>query len=426
MRFPAPAVIAALLLVLPASAADWPCFRGPNHDGISGETGISTSWPKDGPPVVWSRNVGRAFSSFAIVDRRLFTCGEQDGQQVLICLNADDGEVQWKRRLEPAMTDPDENLYGTRATPTVDEGRVFILGGHAGLFCRDVRTGEQLWSRTFSNRPHWGYSGSVLIEGDLAIVSAGGSDGSLLAMDKRTGKTVWTCGDDPAGYATPQPFDFDGRRYVCGFMAQSVIIAEAATGKLALRQEWQSHSGVNVSTPIFHEGQLLVTTGYGYGSGLFRLRRDEEVLAADEVWKSTKLRCKFQTPILLGGALYASDENALKCVDFKTGRVLWRKGGIRNGSLLCADGLLLLLTETGELQIAKPSPEGFDPLATVKLFEGSKYNLFTRKQGRRCWTAPVFCNGRLYIRDHDTVVCLDLACRASEGSTAGAEPDEHR
>ncbi|MFH1417818.1 MAG: PQQ-binding-like beta-propeller repeat protein [Planctomycetota bacterium] len=407
--------IVGLLILMTArvSAVDWPCFRGAGHDGISTESRFVTRWPESGPEVLWSREVGPAFSSFAIVGDRLYTCGTGDAQQVLFCLGTSDGGVVWQRAFEPQITDPDKHLFGARATPTWNEGRVYVVGGHGLILCCDAGTGEVTWKHQLTNKPNWGYSGSVLIQDDLAIVSGGTSDGALCALNKKTGSIVWKCGDDPAAYATPYPFTFDGKRYICGIMAQSVIVAELETGRRVLRVPWPSHSGVNASSPIFHDGCLFVSTGYGHGSALFKLSRsDDGLLAADEIWRNTKMCNKFQTPVLLDGKLYSSDESGLKCVDFTTGKRHWRKGGIKHGGLTAADGHLILLTEKGELRIAGASAEGFEPLAEAKLFEGTSYSVLQRiarqRQGSRCWTVPVLCGGKLYVRNHDTIVCVDL------------------
>ncbi len=414
-----------------ALAEDWPNFLGPRHDGVSGETIGLTKWPEDGPPQHWQREVGPAFSSFAVVGGRVYTCGQEEKKQVLFCLNADTGGVLWKKPFEDQFTDPEENNYGTRATPTVDDGRVFIHGGHGRLLCCDAKDGREFWSRQFTNRPHWGYSGSVLIDGTLAIIVAGGTDGSLCAMDKTTGDVVWKCGEDAAGYATPSAFTFDGKRYICGFMGDSFVVAEAEKGRQVLREPWPSHSGVNVSTPIFHDGHLFVSTGYGYGSGLFKLEAEKDKskiglggLVAQEVWKSTKFRNKLQTPILFDGHLYGSDETGLKCVDFMTGEPRWRKKGITHGTMILADGWLLLLTEKGGLHLARASTEDFKPSTSAKLFEGTGYNLLTRKQGARCWTTPVLSDGRLFVRDHTTVVCLDLRASADKSETVSKDSEK--
>ena len=387
-------VLAALVTVTGAAYGDWPCFRGPNHNGISKETGFKTSWTET-PPVVWEKTVGSGFSSFAGVGDKVYTCGTQAQQQVVFCFNADKGDVIWQLPIEPEFRESSGG-DGPRATPTVDDGRVYVLGAQGTLLCLDAGTGSALWKTRLREPPRWGFSGSVLIEGDLAIASGGGRDGALATFDKRTGKPVWRCGDDSAGYATPYPFTFEGTRYIVGFTAESAIIAEAKTGRLVWRQPWKTDWHVNAASPIYHDGHLFLSSGYNTGSALFKLRKDGDNLAADEVWKSRVMRCKFQSPILHDGKLYTSDQRALLCVDFLTGERLWHQRDIKHGTLVLAEGNLLLLTENGQLQIAKASPAGFEPLSTADILTG------------RCWTVPVLHRKKLYARNLEKLVCLDM------------------
>jgi outer membrane protein assembly factor BamB len=391
-----------LLTVLADSrATDWPCFRGPHYDGISPETSFRTNWT-GGLKKLWERDLGPAFSSFAVVGDRLYTCGTKDKMQVIYCLDADSGAVVWQDAFEAEMTDPDPELFGTRATPTCDDGRVYILGGIGRLVCYDAGSGKKIWDRKFEPMPQWGFSGSVLIEGDHAIVSGGGDAGSLCALNKTTGDFVWKCGTDRPGYATPYPFTFKERRYVCTFLYGSIMIADARTGAKVWELEWPSHSGVNAASPIFHDGKLFVSSGYGFGCGVFKLSQAKNgMLSGKQMWKSKALKNKFQTPVLYKGNLFTSDEQMLKCVDFDTGDLKWRKGEslfgrMKHGTTLIADGYLFVLSESGELQLARASRDGYKPIAKQKLFDG------------RCWTVPVLINGRLYIRSHTKAACYDM------------------
>jgi len=379
---------------VPASASDWPNFRGPKHDGISTEKKLKTAWDKAGPKVLWQREIGAAYSSLACVDKRVYTCGTKGGRQVLFCLDAKSGDVIWKKPFEKEYSDGQGD--GTRATPTVDDGRVYIFGSHGRLVCLDAKKGKEIWSREFNRKPQWGYSGSVLIQDDLAIVSPGQPDGGLCALNKKTGQPAWSCGDDEAGYATPYPFAFEGKRYVCGFLAHSAIIAELETGKEVWRVPWETDWNVNAAMPIFHEGYLFLSSGYRTGCGLFKLAVDGDKLSAKEVWRSKVLMSKFQTPVLYKGKLYASDQSSLNCVDFLTGERHWRKRRVKHGTVLLADGYLIVLTEKGQLRIAKAGPDGFEPSAKARILKG------------RCWSVPVLSDGRLYARNMEKVVCLDL------------------
>lgn len=408
--------IARFIVLVPvatATAQDWPNFRGPRHDGIAPLSGVRLNWAEAKPKELWKREIGAGFSSFAVSNGQVFTAGTVQKQQALYCLDEKSGAVIWTIRIEAEMTDPDPNLHGPRSTPTVDDDRVYFLGALGRLVCAKAKTGDVIWEKQFHHMPHWGYAGSVLIDGELAIVSPGVSDGAILALDKRTGAAAWKCGDEESGYATPYPFELDGRRYLCAFMAKSFIVADRETGRKVLAVDWPSHSGVNVAGPIFHDGHLLVSTGYGFGAGLFKLRRDGDGLTAEEIWKTTKLRNKFQTPLLMDGRIFTSDETGLKCVDFATGTIVWQKRGIVHSPLIAAGDRLLLLRETGELQVGRASSDGFTIDSEIALFEGSTRSMMQQitrqRQGKRCWTAPVLANGRLFARDHDTVVCLDVS-----------------
>lgn len=388
------ALTVPLLLVSVAAHADWPQFRGPNLDGISSETGFKKEWT--GPiPRVWEREIGAAFSSFACVGDRVFTGGTADGKQVVYCLDADSGKTIWQRAIEDAYQET-AGGDGPRATPTIDGDRLYMLGARGTLLCLNAESGSELWRQSFNHIPQWGYSGSVLIEGNLAVSSGGASDGALVAFDKMTGKQVWKTGDDPAGYATPYPFDFQSKRYIVGFTGNSAIIVEATTGKLVWRQPWQTDWNVNAAAPIFHDGHLFLSSGYKTGAGLFKVKADGEALALDQVWKNRVLMNRFQSCVLRDGRLYASDQKALVCADFKTGEELWRKPRVKHGTLVLADNHLLLLTQDGRLQIAPVSPKGFEPTTDVEILTD------------RCWTIPVLHRGKLYARNLNRAACFDL------------------
>jgi len=385
-----------LLAAVASGGEEWPNWRGPNHDGISAETNLATTLPKSIKPV-WERQIGSAFSSFACVDGKIYTCGTADGQQVLLCMHGESGEVVWERPFEKEYRERNGG-DGTRATPSVDEGRVYIFGALGTLLCCDAETGSEIWKKQFTNVPRWGYSGSVLIEGELAIVTAGAGDGALLALDKKTGDEVWKCGEDQAGYATPFPLTFEGRRYIVGFTGKSIMIAEAKTGREVWRMPWETSYDVNAATPIYADGYLLLSSGYGHGCILLRLRAEGDRLVVKPIEQSEVLRNKFQTCVLHDGFLYGCDEQSLKCVEFRTLQEKWqvRARGMQHGTVVLADGDLFVLTATGELQIGKAAPTGFEPLSKVEILNG------------KCWTVPTIYRGRLYARNLEKVVCYDL------------------
>jgi len=397
-------VVLTCLMPVVGRGADWPCWRGPNHDGISGETDFRTTW-EGAPKRLWSAPVGSAFSSFACVGSKVYTCGTRNKQQVLFCFDAVTGRVIWETPFEPERRDP-EGGDGTRATPTWHDGRVYILGGHGRLLCVDDAKGAEIWSRKLTHEPQWGYASSVLIEGDMAVVCAGGSDGGLLALDRKTGREIWKCGTDPGGYSSPYPFTFNGKRYIVGFLAKVAIIAEARTGREVWRMPWKTDWDVNAPQPIFHDGCLFLSSGYRTGCAVFRLSEDGEKLSGLEVWRRKDFLSKIHSCVLWDGVLYGSDQNrSLWCLDFKTGRELWTEPGMANASVLLAGDHLLVLTQNGRLIVAKASKNGFKPSAEAQILDKS-----------RSWTIPTLANGRLYARNLKEAICLDLSAGERLGS----------
>lgn len=390
------AAISAVLIAAvttTARAADWPNFRGPNHDGISAESSLKTEW-ESAIPMKWERTLGSAFSSFAVVDGRLYTCGTKNKQQVLYCLKADTGDTIWETPIEAEFKDNFGD--GTRATPTVADGKVYILGALGRLLCVKADDGSVVWSHQFSEKPQWAYSGSVLVEGGLAIASGGGKHGALAAFDMNTGDQKWKVGNDPVGYATPYPFTFEGTRYVAGFTGTSMVIAELQTGKQALREKWKTDWQVNAAAPIYHDGHLFMGSGYKTGSALFKLSRRGDDLRTDRVWMEDKFLLKFQSAVLANGHLFASDQKSLKCVDFATGAEKWSVPRIKDSTVVLAGDSLVVLTEGGELQIGPASPAGWNPTTKANLLSG------------KCWSVPVLVGGDLYVRNLSTVKAFDV------------------
>jgi outer membrane protein assembly factor BamB len=383
----------------PLHGADWPCWRGPQYDGISRETGVTLPW-KGSPKVLWELPTGPAFSAVTVVGELVYTCGTEEGKQVLFCVNAGTGKVVWKKAFAEGVADR-QGGDGTRATPTVSDGKVYIFGGEGTLLCADANSGAEVWSKKFNNAPRWKYSGSVLIEGNLAVVSPGSADGGLLALDKDSGNVVWKGGDGVAGYATPYPFTLEGQRYIACPLAKKVIIVDANTGRQVWSMPWVTKYDVNASTPIYHDGHLFVSSGYGHGCILLKLQAEGDRLATTTVWESQTILNKFHTCILLDGKLYGADERNLKCVDFLTGEESWSLDEVagdrtRAGTLLLNQGYFIYLSEKGQLSVAKASPTGFDAVGATQVLTG------------RCWTVPLLHNGRLYVRNLEKLICLDL------------------
>lgn len=384
----------ATITISTALGADWPCWRGPNYDGLSSETGFKKDW-QETPPKLWEAEIGSAFSGLSCVGGKVYTCGTIDNGQVLFCFDARSGRELWKTPFERGYKDS-QGGDGTRATPTVHGGKIYIQGGWGRVVCLDAETGKEVWRRDFEQPPQWGYSASVLIDGNRAITMG---NNSLVALDKDSGKLLWDCPDGVVGYATPYPFALGGQRFVVGFMGKQVLIADLENGQRVWNMPWETSWDVNAATPVFSDGLLFLSSGYQHGSTLLRLERLAGELKSSEVWQNKSIRAKFQTPVLHEGFLYTSDEVGLKCVEFKTGEEKWSRRGTKHGTLVIADGHMIVLTEEGGLLIGAATPKGFEPKTEVRLQDG------------RHWTVPTLYEGRLYIRNLERAACFDLTTR---------------
>ena len=377
------------------TAADWPIWRGPTRDGLSTEK----EWKLAGEPkILWETEVGLGFSSFVVADGRAFTTGHSEGKDGVFCLDAKTGKTLWKHEYAADLGD---KYYegGTSATPTIDGNKVYQLSRWGDLLCFEAATGKVIWEKnvqkeTDSNIPEWGYAGSPLVQGKLLILNVGKAG---MAVDKATGKIIWKSDTSNAGYATPYPMTRDGKKLAIIGSGESFVAVEVASGTPVWSYKWNTRYGVNAADPILSGDQLFISSGYNKGCTLLKLSSSQP----EKVWESKVLKNQFNSSVLIDGHLYGidGDQNSrcsLKCVRLNDGKELWAEKSVGFGSLMTADGRLIILTEKGELVIAKASPAKFDELSRAQVLSG------------RCWSAPVLANGQLYLRNTPGhVVCLD-------------------
>ena len=374
---------------------DWPQWRGPNRNGVSPEKGLRTQWPANGPRRAWAANVGQGFSSVAVNGGRLYTMGNTGGQDVVTCLQAATGKGVWRHRYPAGAGD----YGGPRATPTVHENNVYTLSRDGLAFCLNAASGKVVWRRdiareTGARSPGWGFAGSPLIQGSLVLYNIGASGA---ALDKKTGRIVWTSGSGLAVYASPVPFTAGGRSGVAVFVAEGIVAVDPANGRRLWQHPWRTSFDVNAADPIFAGDTVFISSNYGKGGALLRIGAGNR---PSVVWESREMRNHFNSCVLVGGALYGNDENTLKCVDLGTGEERWRRRGMGKGGLIAAVDKLIVLTERGQLSLLAATPARFTELASAKVMDGV------------CWTHPVLANGLLYCRSHEgTLVCLDLRAK---------------
>jgi outer membrane protein assembly factor BamB len=396
----------------PPPTGDWPQWRGPRRDGVAHEPDLLTRWPDRGPKELWRVKGGGGFSSFAVGGGRVFTLLGQGGGEAVVCWEADTGKEVWRHAYEVPFS---VQYGGPRSTPTLDGRRLYTVGG-AGLFhCFDVVSGKVLWQHDLlgefnAPRPQWGVAFSPLVEGDLVLTSPGGPGGkSVAAFHKGTGKRVWTALDDEAGYSSPIAITAGGVRQVVFFTAHHLAGLSPADGAVLWRYPWETPFKVNAATPLAFRARkggqvfdyVFISSGYGKGCALVKVVADGAGgFTARPVYTSNELCLHFSSPVRYRDHLYAIDEKRdLTCIDLRTGAVRWRRRGFLQGSLLRVDDRLLVLGGDGKLALVGADPDEF---------RGQTLDRRRQPLRGRCWTVPVPAGGKLYLRDEDEVLCLDL------------------
>lgn len=376
-----------------ASGADWPQFRGPVHDGITGEK----DWfvPGAVAKTVWTADVGVGHASVSIQGGRLYTMGNLQSNDVVFCLEAETGKPVWQSSYPCAGG----NFPGPRATPTVDGSRVYTLGRDGMLVCLEAAKGGPIWRRDLrkdmqAQPPQWGFASSPLVLGDRVIVNVGTHG---LAVDKLTGKTLWESGGVGASYASAVPWTAKETPAVLLLATAGLSAVEVGTGKVRWFHPWKTGCDVNAADPLPVGDGVLVTSGYGHGAVLLNVAGDPPAVT----WQNKNLISHFSSPVLSGNHVYGihgdAGEGELRCLDLATGEVKWRNPGIGFGSVILAGGRLLFLSESGLLVVMEDDPEACRELWRQKVLDAT------------CWTMPVVCNGRVYGRnDKGRLICLDL------------------
>ena len=267
-------------------AEDWPQWRGPERNDVSDETNLLETWPAEGPPQVWlTRNCGVGYSGPAVVGDRLYIMGARDDAELLICIDVTDGSEIWAAEIGEALNNDWGN--GPRGTPTVDGNRVYGLGGQGNLICVNASDGNEVWRVTMQDLggsiPNWGYTESVLIDGQQLICTPGGDQGALVALDKQTGAKIWQSADfkDPAQYASTIVAEPNGIRQYIQLTEQSVVGIHAENGNVVWRVDWPGRVAV-IPTPIYHDGYVYATAGYGAGCNLLKIGEDNQATSVYE------------------------------------------------------------------------------------------------------------------------------------------------
>ena len=392
-------IAAAGLVAGNLTAGDWPQWRGPERNGISSEK-VSAVWPAEGPKVLWQASVGTGFSSLSVSQGRVYTMGNTTNQDTIWCFDANTGKPLWHHSYA-AQLSPQWYEGGPGSTPTVYSGRVFTLSKWGDVFCLDAVTGAVLWQRDLRQegvKPNrWGFAGSPLIRGNAVILNAGSAG---IALDRESGRTLWSNGTNAAGYASPTSFGSGGTASVLIFASKHLVALDPQNGRELWRQLWETSWDTNNTDPLTY-GEHIFISSFSRGCGLLSVTNGKPSL----IYTNGLMHSHLSPGILLGEHLYAfhgeaKQETDFRCVHVPTGELKWTRKAPAFGSLIMADGKLIILSDKGELLLAEASPSAFTPIARAKVLSGV------------CWTPPALADGRLYVRNaKGELRCLVLAMK---------------
>gem|GEM_PF-114858 len=389
---------------------DWPQFRGANRDNISRETGLLASWPEDGPAVAWTaRGFGEGYSSVSISRGRVLSMGNVDDGEYLIAVDLQNGREVWKTRTGRPFREGAGN--GPRSTPTIDGDRVYALGANGDLVCANFETGRIEWQRNIlqdfgGSNIQWGICESVLIDGEKLICTPGGRRATMVALNKNTGSDLWLAQvptSPSAAYSSPIAVEVGGVRQYVNYTQGGVVGVRARDGMVMWGQRESANGTANCSTALFEDNAVFTSSGYGTGGALFRLASRNGVTASQVAYTTREMENHHGGMVALNGHLYgSSDPGILRCIDMNSGRVKWQNRSVGKGSLTLADGHLYVRSEGGAVALVEASPDSYNEKGR---FEPQ------RRAGRPAWAHPVVADGKLFLRDQDTLTVFDIKAR---------------
>jgi outer membrane protein assembly factor BamB len=386
----------------------WPQWRGLRRDGISDEKGLLQAWPDGGPKLLWKiSDLGRGWSSPIINQGTLYITGDVGDDLVIHAFDLE-GRPRWRVKNGAAWKG---SWPGARACLAASEGRLYHMNAHGRAACLDAKTGNELWAvnvlERFDGRNiTWAIAECLLVDGPRVIVTPGGRKGMMAALDKKTGQTLWASEPipgDKAGYSSPILFEFGGRRHLVNHSSRHAFGVDADTGKLRWSIEFVNRYEVTVSTPVFADGQVFVVAPDGPDAVLLRLGVEGDLTQVERRWASD-LDSLTGGVVLVDGTIYGSgyrNFRGWRGLDWRTGKTKFHVRDLDSGAATWADGRLYILSESGTAALVKPTPAGFD-------FAG-RFDLVARKHD--AWAHPVICDGRLYLRYHETLWCFDVRAK---------------
>jgi outer membrane protein assembly factor BamB len=397
----------AVMLLLPSTnlGQDWPQFLGPTRNGVYPGGDLAASWPASGPVILWKKAVGQGFSTTVVAEGRLILFHRLGSKEIVECLEAKSGRPLWRFDYLTSYRDDFGFDEGPRATPAISHSRVYTFGAEGVLHCLDLATGNKLWRadthQQFGVRKgFFGAACSPLVEGQAVFLNIGGAQAGLVALDRETGKVLWTATDDEASYSSPVAATIKGLRHLIAFTRSGLVDVDPGTGKVRFELPWRARmqASVNAATPLVIGDLVFISASYQTGAALLQI----EGGTVKKLWTSDDvLSNHYATSVVRDGYLYGyhgrqEEGPSLRCVELQSAKVAWNVKQFRAGTVTLAGSQLVLLKEDGELLLAPASPKEFRPMSRAKLLPATV----------RAY--PAIADGLLYARNEDTLICIDL------------------
>jgi outer membrane protein assembly factor BamB len=397
------------------NGTNWPQFYGPNRDGVVPAPELNIDWAKKAPAKLWSVPIGGGYSSFAVVDGLAYTMDKIDNQERIVCLDTATGATRWTYDREVTYRREGTNfLPGPRSTPSVHDGKLYTVGAMGQFVCLQLATTPTgkpvlMWEKDLVKEwdvalPTWSMACSALIEGDLVIVQPGGKKGTVVAYDRTSGEVRWAAGNEPTGYSSPVVATLGGKRQIVAVSGKNVLGLQASDGKVLWKQSFITQHDANIALPVIAGDFVFVSASYNRGCACFAVEPGGQSAKPVYVKPNKLMRNHIGSSIHRGGFIFGYDNTVLACVNLREGTAVedWmpadQESKLERGCVLLLGDSLLSLSERGTLSLGKADGKGYTP-------QGRLANVLS---GGECWALPVYVQGKLFLRDGEKAVCLDL------------------
>jgi len=396
-------LILFVCLSVTANSQEATKWRGTNSSGIYTVEKLLPQWPAGGPQILWSFDkLGQGFTSPAFANNKIYINGMVDGEAVLFVLDQNGKEIQQIKYGKEF----DSSYPGTRSLPTIAGDLAYLFTGHGKLVCLNLKTAKPTWEKDLINQLGginitWGYTEGILIDGDKLFVTPGGKTNNVMALNSKTGETIWSCSGlgELSAYCTPLLVKLPSRQLLVTHTASHVIGIDASSGKMLWNFPHPNQYSVHPNTPIYQDCSLFVFSGYGQGGEKLKLSADGSSVTKE--WEIKSFDSRMGGAVLIDGYLYGSGDNgrSWQCIDWKTGEQKYSSTEVAKGAVIAANNKLIGYSEKGELFMAETNPSGLKIISKTKITLGSDQH----------WAHPVINNGVLYVRHGNVLIAYKIS-----------------